>query len=200
MTRQNAVRLAAIMLALATPALASDIGILVDTIARQEGISPRMARALVAVESRGRPNAYSKGNPEVWVPLSVIVSNADINGMDVGPQLAIGRHLSACNETLCRAIEPPRGDEQSGSEKSNQRIRDLKPIAKERRPELGSFLAAVLTLYMAFFLGSKGDDLRNKGFRRAGTACLCAGPPLIIYAVIGLLFGLDVWSILRWAY
>src|SRR5262249_14125843 len=93
--------------------------------------------------------------------------------------------------------EVPGGDEQTSREQRDQGIRNFQSVAKERRPELGSLLTSVLALCLAFFLGAEGDNLYNRGFRWSGRLVLASGPLLIVYAVFGLLLGLDPWSIWR---
>lgn len=100
---------------------------------------------------------------------------------DVSPQLKFGSFFGPLYKSSGGTVKPPGGNEKTGREERNQRIGDLKPIAKERRPELGSFLSCVLLLVLAFWT------------TRWWLAC-----PLIVYAVFGLLLGLDPWTMFRW--
>lgn len=90
----------------------------------------------------------------------------------------------AIHQVASGPIQKPSGNEKTSGEQRNERVSYLEPVAKERRPELGSLLASVLTLVAAFFFGDR-------------RGAVVFAPLLIVYSVIGLLLGLDLWSLLR---
>jgi hypothetical protein len=67
-----------------------------------------------------------------------------------------------------------------------QRISDLKPVAKERRPEFGSLLFALLAMAGSIAL-----------IRFGGRWGFVAGVLLALDGTFGVLLGLDLWSLLK---
>jgi hypothetical protein len=116
---------------------------------------------------------------------------------NVGTQLPFGGLVSA-------AYEPPRGppkqdssEEKQAREKHQQRVRDLKSIAVERRPELGSLLAALFSIGMGFIACGFGMGRWDAGRRMIGGFWLGLGLALGCSAPIGLLLGWGMfWKLL----
>lgn len=84
---------------------------------------------------------------------------------------------------------------QNGGEKDQKRVSDLHAVAKERRPELGSLLVALLTLVCGMVGGGQAWRF-ERGWK--ASVCFLSGAALILDGTIGFLFGLDPWSIYRW--
>jgi hypothetical protein len=86
----------------------------------------------------------------------------------------------------------PRGHKQTSSENNNENVRNLQSPT-EYRPEFGSLIASLVSLFGGFLLCIAA--------RRFGGAldwfCLSLGLLLIVQSTVGLLFGLDWWSLGR---
>jgi hypothetical protein len=112
----------------------------------------------------------------------------------VGPQLPLRGILSASYQGPSGPPESNRSEEQQSGEHGNECVRDLEPIAKNRTPELGSLIFAVLCLGLAFLAAAFASDAWGSG--RCGVGCLM----FCVVALMGLqslLLGLDGWSIWR---
>lgn len=92
-------------------------------------------------------------------------------------------------------VETPRDNSQNGSKENQKRVSNFDPITTERRPELGSLLASLLTV-----IGGMVGGRQAWRFRRGWRSALCFGfgSLMILDGTIGFLFGLDGWSIYRW--
>jgi hypothetical protein len=84
---------------------------------------------------------------------------------------------------------------QGEREQSQQGVRYLDTESQERRPELGSFLTAVIAMVGGIVCAGKSGQWRLRWQRAAAEM---AGVLLIVDGTVGFLVGLDLWSILRW--
>ncbi len=119
------------------------------------------------------------------------------NDTHIGPQLPFGSFLSAKNETTGRQPKGDRGEEQQSGERGDKGIGNLKPVAVERRPELGSLIFAVLCLGLAFPAAAFASDAWESGRRIVGGGMFCIVALMGLQSTIGLLLGFDGWSIWR---
>ena len=109
---------------------------------------------------------------------------------DVRPQLPFGGSLSAFDETSSRPPQRYRGKKQKCSEGSNQGIGDFKPVATERRPELGTPLFSIAAFAVAFPVTAFAQDLWDGGRRWWSIFLICFCGLLGLWAS-GLLFGFN---------
>lgn len=150
----------------------------------------------------------SEPNIQRWGLASVRILNVEIGqavnvlsdsfrGIQVRPQLPFGRIFGASNEIASGKVQSISREEQGRRERGDDRVGDLEPVPKERRPELGSLLSAIFCLGLAFPVGAAGQDAWHAGRRFLGSLGLGFGFLLGPYGIIGLLLGLDPWSLWR---
>jgi hypothetical protein len=118
------------------------------------------------------------------------------NKTDVSPKLLLRSFLGTGNEAAGSQPKGNRGEEQQRGERSNESIRDFEPIAKKRRPELGSLLFAVLCLELTLPAAFASDAWRS-GRHNVGGFMFCIVALMGLQSTFGLLLGLDGWSIWR---
>jgi hypothetical protein len=80
-----------------------------------------------------------------------------------------------------RRLSQRRFGRQKTGKGGQQSVSNFQPVAKERRPELGSFLAELLTFVLSFVILGRGIAVRGRG-----------GSLLEewVYNIVGLLIGL----------
>ena len=120
----------------------------------------------------------------------------DLPGLsyNVSPQLPFGGSLSALYETSGGPPQRDRGEKQKGGEGRNQRIGDFKPVATERRPELGSVLFGIGAFAVTFPITAFAQDLWDGGRRWWSIFLIYFCGLLGLRAVVGLLFDFDFWG------
>src|ERR1700687_4680621 len=116
---------------------------------------------------------------------------------NIGPQLLLGSFLGTENKATGSQPKGNRGEAQQRGERGNERGRELEPIAKKRRPELGSFIFAGLCVGLAFPAAAFASDAWCSGRRVVGGSMFCIVALMGLQSTIGLLLGLDGWSIWR---
>lgn len=115
----------------------------------------------------------------------------------IGPQLSPSDFVSTFDELLCCPPQQEGGPKQQSRESSNQGVGNFQPIAKQRRPELGSLFFVVIGFGLAFLIADRGADLWEEDRRWLGGSCLVGAALLVLQGTFGLLIGLDWWSLLR---
>jgi hypothetical protein len=114
------------------------------------------------------------GNANVWLPLFVRIKNSDVLKSHICPELPFGGFVRASYQIASGQPERKGGEEKQGGESGNKSIGNLKRIPVERRPELGSFLFAVLCLGLAFTAAAFADDAWRAGTLGATMFCIVA--------------------------
>lgn len=109
----------------------------------------------------------------------------------------VGTFIGPYNQALGSTIQIDRCNEEQESKSGNERVCNFKSIAKERRPELGSLLASIFTLWLGFWCGTIaherwGTENRILDYMLTGL-CFLLG----FIGTIGLLLGFDLWSLWR---
>src|SRR5205085_2937444 len=73
-----------------------------------------------------------------------------------GTQLALGSTLSPLNEPPSRPPQSDGGAKEQKRKGNQKAIGNFEPIAEERRPELGSLFAAMLSIFLGFASFGRG--------------------------------------------
>jgi hypothetical protein len=116
---------------------------------------------------------------------------------DIGPQLMLRSFFSSPYEIASGNPESEGREEQQRGKRSNKRIGNFKSVPVERRPELGSLIFAVLCLGLAFPTTAFAIDAWNAGRGIIGGVTFGFVTLMGLQSTIGLLLGLDGWSIWR---
>jgi len=113
----------------------------------------------------------------IWGVRSVFpfIDEKSVLQEDVGPQVSFRSFVSPRYQSQS---SPP----QSEREQDQQSIRNLQPMPEDR-PELGSLIASIITIILASSI-----------YRRSKII----GVPLGFYGFVGILFGIDIWSLIEW--
>lgn len=150
-----------------------------------------------------RPQFHEDGATEIVgrrLPMVIQLASyfnalADIQAMNVsrrtryiGAQLPHGSVTSIIDQRAS-------GDPKQECEKDKQGVGYLEPIAKQRRPELASVFAAMISLWLGRKCLDRGKDYWDGGSRLAGAALRCIGYLLGLSATFGLILGCDLWSL-----
>jgi hypothetical protein len=97
-------------------------------------------------------------------------------------------------QSMSRNPETCRNYSQNGGEQDKQAVRYFDSVSHERRPELGSLLAALITTCSGMAVGIYGDRFSNRWLARL---CLLVCVLMILDGVVGFLLGWDIWSLYR---
>ncbi len=117
--------------------------------------------------------------------------------IEIGPQLSLGSFIGADDQIASRQPESKRSERQQRGENSYQRIGDFESEPIKRRPELGSLFVAILCLGLAFPAAAFASDAWRSGRRAIGSFMFCVVAFMGLQSTIGVLLGIDVWSIWR---
>jgi hypothetical protein len=133
---------------------------------------------------------------DVRVKPGIHFQHANVVHVEIGSQLPLGVLIGAPNQSSRR---PPQGhgsSEEQESEKHQQRVGDFQPPTAED-PKLGSLIASIVAIALAFVACGRGMSVWDSGRRWAGAGWLLCGFLLAGEATFGLLLGLDLWTLLR---
>jgi len=145
-----------------------------------------------AVVSPRETNTYVS-----YIPGLPQTTHVEMSVSNICPQFLLGSSFSALHQTAgCQIKSDSRKEQQSG-EPRHERVSDFESIAKKRRPELGSLLFAVLCLGLAFPAAAFASDSWHSGRRVVGGAVFCIVALMGLQSTIGVLLGIDGWSIWR---
>lgn len=114
--------------------------------------------------------------------------------MNIGPQLSNGGIFRSADESRGRNPESVGKHGKRDCRQSQKRIGDFDPVAKEPRPEFGSFLVALLGMVGGIVCGGMSGRRRSVSGRVLQEGL---GVVLIVLSVLGLLLRFDLWSLLR---
>lgn len=115
----------------------------------------------------------------------------------ISTQLPLGILVRTSYEASSGDPQSDGGKEKEGSESRNKSVGYFEPIAKERRPELGSLLAALIGFALAFPLAAIGADLWDAGRKLRGAIYMALVAFLGFQSTFGILLGFDLWSLGR---
>jgi hypothetical protein len=166
------------------------------------GVIANQRKLHVHFEGRCAPNVC---NSDINISLSVGCAvndppkieslNSEIG--DNKPRSLIANESFPCEPQLLRATKPefiggapqqPRKYQEARSEDGKQRIGNFQANTEERRPKFGSLIVALLGMFPAVLLIRFGGVLRTT-----------LGIVLALESIVGLLLGVDLWSLLHWA-
>ena len=120
----------------------------------------------------------------------------DILNEHISAQLALSVIFCVPYQIPSRPVQREGGEKKKEREYHNKRVGDFKS-SSSYRPELGSLISSLLGLIMAFVFGCRARYLLPYS-SFVGVVCLLIGVVLSFQSTIGLLFGFDAWSLLRW--
>ena len=116
----------------------------------------------------------------------------------VGAQLSFSSFVRTSHQILSGNVQEYSGQEKQESEGDKERISNSKTIARERRPELGSLIAAMISLGVGFSFGVIACDRWSAKNRVSGALFFVGCILLGLDGTFGLLLSLDLWSLWRW--
>ena len=110
----------------------------------------------------------------------------------ISAQLTFRRFLVTLDQVSCGPPQRQGGQEKKSRKGGQGSIRNLDSVAVERRPELGSFVAMLFSVFAAFLLMGPYGQRGIWFFLR-----MIIGTALVIDGLVGFLFGFDLWSLWR---
>ena len=116
---------------------------------------------------------------------------------NISAQLPFGRVFSILYQPTSSYIQTDGGKKQKQRDDNKQSIRNLQPIPVERRPELGSLIAALFSVSFGLYVGVKAGDFLYDGRKVAAGLLFFACVLLGISGTVGVLLGFDLWSLWR---
>jgi hypothetical protein len=143
------------------------------------------------------------GNPDSQPVTSLSLLESDVgteNDIKSQPraQLPLRGAFHVVNGSLQLASLPETNDAQRESEYSQKAVSDLEPPPKNGPgPVLGSLFSALIGIAVAFPLGVVGIGVFDSQPTIRALTCLLIAVFLAFTSTIGLLVGLDIWSLMR---
>ena len=138
---------------------------------------------------------FFESDANKWVRIKAF--DTSIIRTNIGAQLPYGYLFRSSYESSSGPPQRESGKKKQNVDANQERIGDPKPVAIERRPELGSLFASLFGFALTFPIGAFGADLWDIRKRVRGGCCLLAAILLGFQSTFGQLLGFGLWSLWR---